>query len=173
MIDCPNCNKQVPEGTKFCPSCGAQIPEPTKNDVPQGAPVTHQGYVRGENPYQQVNNPQYPNVNRQTPYNQPNMVQEDKTNVGLCVLSVFVPLFGIIYYFCIRKKRPKEAKGCLKAGLISAGVSILLSIIITFVTVGGMFHLANKAIDEAGDYSVQSSEFEFEFDDDFSGIDYD
>ena len=173
MINCPNCNNQVPEGTKFCPSCGAQIPEPTQNAVPQGAPVAHQGYVQGENPYQQFNNPQYPNVNRQTPYNQPNMIQEDKTNVGLCILSVFVPLFGIIYYFCTRQKKPREAKGCLKAGLISAGVSILLSIIITCVTVGGIFHIANKAIDEAGDYSAQTDDYDFSFDSDLTDEDDD
>ena len=45
MINCPNCNTQVPEGTKFCPNCGAQIPE-------MAQPVQHQGYVQGENPYQ-------------------------------------------------------------------------------------------------------------------------
>lgn len=150
MINCPKCNTQVPEGTKFCPSCGTQMPEAS-------APVTHQGYVSGENPCSQYNQPQYQPSNGQSQYGYQYTVQqpEDRTNVGLCILSVFVPLFGIIYYFCTRQKKPKEAKGCLKASLISAGVSIVLSIIITMVTIGSIFHLANKAIDNGvGSYSI-------------------
>ena len=27
MITCPNCNKQLEDGTKFCDNCGAQLPE--------------------------------------------------------------------------------------------------------------------------------------------------
>ena len=162
MINCPNCNAQVPEGTKFCPNCGAQIPE-------MAQPVQHQGYVQGENPYQQqYNQPQGTVYGSQGGYNQPYTYQpEDKTNVGLCVLSVFIPLFGIIYYFCTRQKKPKEAKGCLKAGLISAGVSIVLSLIITFVAIGSVFRLADKAIDKAGDYTSYSEDIDFGFDEDF------
>ena len=45
MINCPNCNNRVPEGTKFCPLCGVQIPEPTQNDVPQGSQYSVEGNI--------------------------------------------------------------------------------------------------------------------------------
>ena len=60
MINCLNCNNQVPEGTKFCPSCGAQMPEPTQNDVPRGSQYSvegnvPQGGVQSVPPYQSSN----------------------------------------------------------------------------------------------------------------------
>ena len=60
-------------------------------------------------------------------------VEEDKASVGLCVLSVFIPLFGIIYWPLKHKETPKKAKACGIAALISWGVSFLLSFLFSFV----------------------------------------
>lgn len=119
MKICWNCNSQVADDMQVCPCCGTPL-------TPQAPQVQPQyGY----------------------PQMQPQTVREDKTNVGLCILSVFIPLFGIIYYCIKRKEKPKEAKGCLISGLISAGVNILISIILSVILIGGTF----KAIDNIGD----------------------
>lgn len=55
---------------------------------------------------------------------------EDKVNAGFVVLSVFIPLFGVIYWGVKSKECPKTAKACGIAGLISWGVGILLSIVL-------------------------------------------
>lgn len=54
---------------------------------------------------------------------------EDKVSVGLVILSVFIPLFGIIYWPVKAKECPKRAKACGIAALITWGVGILLYII--------------------------------------------
>ena len=61
---------------------------------------------------------------------------EDKVNAGFVVLSVFIPLFGVIYWGVKAKECPKGAKACGIAGLISWGVGILLSIILRVAFAG-------------------------------------
>lgn len=57
MINCQNCNAQVPEGTKFCPSCGTPVQE-------TNVPEVNQGYI----PQEPVN---YQNQEVNTGYSQP------------------------------------------------------------------------------------------------------
>jgi len=59
--------------------------------------------------------------------------EEDKVSVGLCVLSVFVPLFGIIYWPLKHNETPKKAKACGIAAIISWGASIVLSFAYSFI----------------------------------------
>ena len=59
--------------------------------------------------------------------------EEDKVSVGLCVLSVFIPLFGIIYWPLKHKETPKKAKACGIAALISWGASFVLSFVFSFM----------------------------------------
>lgn len=54
---------------------------------------------------------------------------EDKVSVGLVILSIFIPLFGIIYWPVKAKETPKRAKACGIAALITWGVCILFYII--------------------------------------------
>lgn len=56
--------------------------------------------------------------------------EEDKISVGFCVLSVLIPLFGIIYWPVNHKKTPKRAMVCGISALISWAVyfAILLSL---------------------------------------------
>ncbi len=68
-----------------------------------------------------------------------NMPAVDNTNsVGMVVLSVLWPLFGIIYYFVKKNDRPYCAKNCLKGALISWGVSIGLTVLLYAVGIGSM-----------------------------------
>ena len=56
----------------------------------------------------------------------PQHVSDDHVSVGLCVLSVLIPLVGFIYWGIERKKRPNRAKACGIAGLVSWLVCFLL-----------------------------------------------
>lgn len=51
---------------------------------------------------------------------------DDSVSVGLVVLAVLIPLFGIIYWPVKAKSRPKCAKACGIASIISWVVSFLL-----------------------------------------------
>lgn len=57
------------------------------------------------------------------------VVEEEKdmtVSVGLVIVSVLIPLFGIIYWPVKAKTRPKCAQACGIAGIISWVVSFLL-----------------------------------------------
>ena len=54
-------------------------------------------------------------------------VQEEKASIGLAILSFFIPLVGLILFFVKRKKRPKTAKACLTAAVISVLLSTVMS----------------------------------------------
>lgn len=110
---CAKCGNQLPENAAMCPNCGTPIVSNSKF---------------GESTQQPQNSPVY---------QQPTVV--DKSNIGLNILSFFVPIFGIIWYFVKREKKPKEAKGTLKtaiAGVVVNFAIILLSFIFVFVGTG-------------------------------------
>lgn len=92
MINCPNCNAQVPDGTRSCPSCGTVFPDtastpqnqayvsqnnmsqPTYQEMPQNNPYGSSGTVnQGQMPnYQQNSNGFGQTVNNSnTNYQQP------------------------------------------------------------------------------------------------------
>jgi hypothetical protein len=54
-------------------------------------------------------------------------VVEDKVSVGLVILAIFIPLFGIIYWPCTHKKTPRRARACGIAAIISWVVSFIIS----------------------------------------------
>lgn len=54
---------------------------------------------------------------------------DNSVSVGLAILSVFIPLFGIIYWPVKAKERPKCAKACGIAAIISWIAGILISVI--------------------------------------------
>ena len=69
------------------------------------------------------------------------VIAADEVSVGLVVLSVVIPLFGVIYWAVKHKETPKKAKACGIAGLISWGVSILFSAIFSAATFGSIFSM--------------------------------
>jgi uncharacterized membrane protein YvbJ len=59
--------------------------------------------------------------------------QDDEINVGLCVLSAFLPLFGIIYWIVKNQETPRRARACGITAIASIAVSIVLNIIGTIM----------------------------------------
>lgn len=45
---------------------------------------------------------------------------EDKVSVGLCILAVIIPLFGLVYWAIKLKEKPKNAKAIGLCALIAA-----------------------------------------------------
>ncbi len=76
-----------------------------------------------------------------TPTTTPNVTDHDEISVGLVILSILIPLFGIIYWAVKAKETPKKAKACGIAGLISWGVSIIFSVIFSAATFSSIFSI--------------------------------
>ena len=55
--------------------------------------------------------------------------EEDEVSGGLCLLSVLIPLFGIIYWAIKHKDTPKKAKACGVAAIVSWIVCFIIGII--------------------------------------------
>lgn len=75
----------------------------------------------------------------------------DDISIGLVILSVVIPLFGIIYWCLKHNETPTKAKACGIAGIISWAVGILLSIDEIFSTdlifsFGNIFHILEELI---------------------------
>ncbi len=51
---------------------------------------------------------------------------DDTVSVGLCILAVLIPLFGVIYWPVKHKVTPKRAMACGIAGIISWVVSFVI-----------------------------------------------
>lgn len=142
---CKNCGTNLPDGTAFCTSCGA--------NQTAGTPATNNA----------VNNP------APTYQAQPSPVKEDKINIGLNILSWFIPIFGIIYYFVKRNERPKEAKGTLKTALISCGVNFVIILVSMVIIFAGAFSVIGGLTNELGDIPNDIEEYE-DYDPDYNDI---
>ena len=86
---------------KFCQHCGKEILDEAVICPGCGCSV------------QTTNNTQTANV-------------DESVSAGLVVLSVLIPLFGVIYWPVKAKTRPKCAKTCGIAAIISWAVSFVL-----------------------------------------------
>lgn len=63
--------------------------------------------------------------------------QESEIDVqsgGLCILSMLIPLVGIIYYIAKKKKTPKKASACLKFSFIGIVIGIALTLVVNFAS---------------------------------------
>ena len=95
---------------KFCPNCGKQIDD-------DAVMCLNCCYVIPSGNTSMQNDTQKP-------------TEEVKASTGLVILSVFIPLVGIILGIIKWKETPKAAKTYLTAGLIAWAVSFLLTTII-------------------------------------------
>ena len=68
---------------------------------------------------------------------------DDEVSVGLVILSILIPLFGVIYWPVKHKETPKKAKACGIAGIISWAVGILISMI-SMLSLGNIFYLLEE-----------------------------
>ena len=59
--------------------------------------------------------------------------EEDKVDVGFVILSVFIPLFGIIWWAVKAKETPKAARACGIAAIISWVASFVFTIVFYLV----------------------------------------
>ncbi len=55
---------------------------------------------------------------------------EDNASVGLCILSFFIPLFGIIYWAIKGNELPHKAKACGVTAIISWVISFIFGIVL-------------------------------------------
>lgn len=137
---CAKCGTLLPENASMCPNCGTSVVDNSQS----GASVFY--------PTQQ---PQNSPVYQQPP-------AADKSNIWLNVLSFFVPIFGIIWYFVKREKKPKEAKGTLKTAIVGVAVNfaiILLGFIFVFVGTGLVLGGMESAVPETTVASVENPVF--------------
>lgn len=70
---------------------------------------------------------------------------DDKSNVGLNILSFFVPLIGVILYFLLKKEQPVKAKNCCKSAIIGVVVFVILCIVLIILSGNAINSSINKA----------------------------
>ena len=103
--------------------------------MPQGVPMPQQPYNPQQPDYtapqQPYNQPQGQPTYQTNAYNYapPQQPVEEKANIGLAILSFFIPLVGLILFLTQKDKKPKTAKACGLAALISFVLGIIFSII--------------------------------------------
>ena len=83
---------------KFCQNCGVEINESAVVCITCGCSIKSERHTIGVN---------------------------DRTNIWLIILAIFVPVFGIIYWFYPGSPR-KSAKVYLMAAIVSTIVSMLI-----------------------------------------------
>lgn len=60
-------------------------------------------------------------------------MEEDNVSVGLCFLSFFIPLFGIIYWPVMHSRTPKKARACGLTGLISWAICFVFYLFVFII----------------------------------------
>lgn len=147
MKICKNCKEQVQEENKFCTNCGgAEFITETESQPEQQNEQNNGTFEQSSPPPQ----PYYNTV--------PLTDSVDKVNPWLVVLSVLIPIVGIILFFVKKKDKPKEAKACGIAGLVVIILNVLISIIIiisSFGLMGAMFSGLNNLEVEQSKGSVE------------------
>ena len=98
---------------RFCPNCGKEIDE-------DAVMCLNCCYV-------------IPSADVSIPEPMQKPVEEVKASTGLVVLSIIIPIVGVVLGIVKRKETPKAAKTYLTVGVIAWAVSFLLNMIIRFV----------------------------------------
>lgn len=145
---CKWCNKEVPENSKFCTHCGGNL----QNQVNELVVNTNSQIV--EEPVIQVQEPVMNVVNNVQYQTETINQQEGKANVGLVILSVLIPIAGLIIFLVKKDSDKKTAKASGIAALISFGVSILVTIISVVAISLSAKNIIDDAIDSAQDYEI-------------------
>lgn len=129
-MKCEWCKKELNGNGKFCSTCGAPVvkeePQPVQNNI--------------QTNYQQP----VVNTNFQ---NQQTVQTNDKANIGLAILSFFIPLAGLIIFLVKKDDDKKTAKASGLAALISVGISIILTILGLVLIYNGTKNFVDDALD--------------------------
>lgn len=97
----------------YCQTCGQQNADQAQYCIRCGATITARPQ---QNTYG---------------YQQP--VQEDKPETGLCVLSFFFWIVGVVLYAVYINTKPVAAKAYLKWGIISVSIGVGLGLVFGFL----------------------------------------
>jgi hypothetical protein len=58
----------------------------------------------------------------------------DKVGIGLDIVSLLVPIVGIVLYFVFKSSSPKKGKSCLKAAIAGCICSFIFQFIVGFMS---------------------------------------
>ena len=103
MKYCSNCGKELFDGANVCSECGQAVEETVVEEKI---------------------------VVEKAPSAAP---VEDKISAGLIILSIFVPIAGIIMGAIMMRETPKRGKAYLITGIISAVASYILGTVFSVV----------------------------------------
>lgn len=162
MKTCKNCNAFVDDNTTMCPYCGNSEFVSEENINAHNSKFKESEKIDNNTTSYQNPTNNYPPIQPNYSY-QPLVPKPDRINAWLVVLSVLIPLAGIIIYFVDKKDHPRNAKACGKAALAMIIIGAVLSILI--VTLTGV--LVSKGIDAASDtysysYDYNADDFDTE-----------
>lgn len=187
MKQCTTCGFSVDDTISFCPECGANLQntqpqqtnkdfQPTENESLRARFITENNtqlpnqssspensnqyrtdyeqnaYNLGDNTVHQQPITPYPNVPNQ-------QSDKQKVNVGMAILSYFIPLVGWIYWGVKKEENPKSARTCGIVACVSAAINVLI-VILSMVVTGIAFKGATDIIKDA--------DWDFDSDSDYS-----
>lgn len=136
MMYCKWCNKEVDNNSQFCVHCGKAL-----NDLNSSTNFN-------------VNDGNFSNIN-----------SNDKVNIGLSILSWFIPLVGFILFLVNKKEKPKMAKSCGLCALISFIINFLTIMIFFIWGFSSILSVANDFSEQVNDYNDSNIIFEDEDED--------
>lgn len=115
-----------------------------------------------ENNNQQFNTQQQ--FNQQPYYSQPQPPQEEKTNVGLAILSFIIPIAGLILYLTKKDSQPKTAKACGKCALACVIINIIITIIYSVAVGSAVKEVVDDSSSITENYEIPSAPNEVDAD---------
>lgn len=125
MKKCPSCGRMYSDMVSVCPICKVSIDSNATAQyaqtpaAPSAASYTPPAY-------------QPPVSNNVTSQPASSPVKEEGNCFGWSVLGFFIPLVGLILYFCWKKEKPKAAKAALN-GMITRLVIYAISFLFGFL----------------------------------------
>lgn len=150
---CKWCNKEVENNAKFCGYCGSNLQEQVNNQAFSQPKIIDQSSVNQTN----LNNT----------INYSSNIVEEKVNIGFVLLSVFVPIAGLIIFLVMKDKNKKTAKASGLAALISFIASFILSIV-SFIIITQAVKIEVNNFENNDKPYVEETENEEEVDNDLN-----
>ncbi len=116
-MKCPNCGEKLENGARYCNKCAAIFPKPLYEERELDRYTEEDGEEKEESTRSHADKP---NGN-------------GFLNMLFYLISAFMPIMGVIFYFVLRKKNPKVAKLCLIIATMLFAISLIIN------TVNGLF----------------------------------
>ncbi len=121
---CNNCGAEVVNGSQYCQVCGSpasfsQQPQQSIQDNTQHGMYQQPAYGGMQQ------QPMYQQGYQQPSYGQNQAVSNEDAGWGLKIISILLPIVGLILWFVKKDKEPVAAKSCL----IWAGVGVAVNIV--------------------------------------------